>query len=66
MPWRAFSVQSNFSLAARGSQGRRPGAIVDVVAAADEMPSLPHIDLTTLGHYAVTKIKEAILAVTGS
>jgi hypothetical protein len=62
----AFSVQSNFCLAARGSQGRRTGAIVDVVVAADEMPSLPDIDLRPVGHYAVAKIKEAILAVTGA
>jgi pyruvate dehydrogenase (quinone) len=41
-------------------------AIVDVVVAADEMPNLPHVDLTTVGHYAVAKIKEAVLAVVGS
>jgi pyruvate dehydrogenase (quinone) len=40
-------------------------SIVDVVVAADEMPNLPHIDLKTVGHYAVAKIKEAVLAVTG-
>jgi pyruvate dehydrogenase (quinone) len=31
-------------------------AIVDVVVAADEMPSLPHINLTTAGHSAVGSI----------
>ena len=41
-------------------------AIVDVVVAADEMPNLPHVSLETAGHYAVAKIKEAVLAVTGS
>ena len=41
-------------------------AIVDVVVAADEMPNLPHVSLETVGHYAVAKIKEAVLAVTGS
>jgi pyruvate dehydrogenase (quinone) len=41
-------------------------AIVDVVVAADAMPNLPHISLETVGHYAVAKIKEAVLAVTGS
>jgi pyruvate dehydrogenase (quinone) len=40
-------------------------AIVDCVMAADEMPNLPHIDLETIGHYAVAKIKEALLGVTG-
>src|SRR5271165_733182 len=40
-------------------------AIVDCVVAADEMPNLPHIDLDKIGHYAVAKIKEAVLAVTG-
>ena len=41
-----------------------PG-IVDVVA-ADEMPNLPHVSLETVGRYTVAKIKEAVLAVTGS
>jgi pyruvate dehydrogenase (quinone) len=41
-------------------------AIVDVVVAADEMPNLPHVNLETVGHYTVAKIKEAVLAVTGS
>jgi pyruvate dehydrogenase (quinone) len=40
-------------------------AIVDCVVAADEMPNLPHLDLDKAGHYAVAKIKEAVLAVTG-
>jgi pyruvate dehydrogenase (quinone) len=39
--------------------------IVDAVVAADEMPNLPHINLETVGHYAVAKIREALLAVTG-
>jgi len=34
--------------------------------AADEIPNLPHVDLDTIGHFAVAKIKEAVLAVTGS
>ena len=28
-------------------------------------PNLPHVELETVGHYAVAKIKEALLAVTG-
>ena len=40
-------------------------AIVDCVVAADEMPNLPHINLETVGHYAMAKIREAVLAVTG-
>jgi pyruvate dehydrogenase (quinone) len=40
-------------------------AIVDAVVAADEMPNVPHIDLDTVGHFALAKIKEAVLAVTG-
>jgi thiamine pyrophosphate-dependent acetolactate synthase large subunit-like protein len=39
--------------------------IVDAVVAADEMPNMPHIELEQAGHYAVAKIKEAVLAVTG-
>jgi thiamine pyrophosphate-dependent acetolactate synthase large subunit-like protein len=41
-------------------------AIVDAVVAADEIPNLPHVDLDTIGHFAVAKIKEAVLAVIGS
>jgi pyruvate dehydrogenase (quinone) len=40
-------------------------AIVDAVVVADEMPNLPHVDLEQIGHFAVAKIKEAVLAVTG-
>jgi pyruvate dehydrogenase (quinone) len=40
-------------------------AIVDAVVTADELPNLPHIDLDKVEHYAVAKIKEALLAVTG-
>jgi thiamine pyrophosphate-dependent acetolactate synthase large subunit-like protein len=40
-------------------------AIVDAVVASDEMPNMPHIELEQAGHYAIAKIKEAVLAVTG-
>jgi thiamine pyrophosphate-dependent acetolactate synthase large subunit-like protein len=40
-------------------------AIVDAFVAADEMPNMPHIELEQVGHYAMAKIKEAVLAVTG-
>ena len=40
-------------------------AIVDCVVAADEMPNLPHIDLGLAKNYAIAKIKEAVIAVTG-
>src|ERR1700681_4498590 len=40
-------------------------ATVDAVVAADEMPNMPHVELEQIGHYAVAKIKEAVLAVTG-
>ena len=41
-------------------------AIVDCVVAADEMPNFPHLELDKIGNYALAKIKEAVLAVTGS
>jgi pyruvate dehydrogenase (quinone) len=41
-------------------------AIVDAVVAADEIPNLPHVDLETVGHFALARIKEAVLAVTGA
>jgi pyruvate dehydrogenase (quinone) len=40
--------------------------IVDCVVAADELPNLPHINLEMVGHYAMAKVKEAILACTRS
>jgi pyruvate dehydrogenase (quinone) len=35
------------------------------VVAADELPNLPHIDLETVEHYAVAKIKETLHPLTG-
>jgi pyruvate dehydrogenase (quinone) len=40
-------------------------AIVDCVVAADEMPNFPHLELDKIGNYAIAKLKEALLAVTG-
>jgi thiamine pyrophosphate-dependent acetolactate synthase large subunit-like protein len=39
-------------------------AIVDAVVVADELPNLPHFDLSMIGHYAMAKVREAVLAVT--
>ena len=65
----------------RGFAARKPGelkaaiseafasdgpAIVDAVVAADELPNLPHVDLETIGRFALAKIKEAVLEVTGA
>jgi pyruvate dehydrogenase (quinone) len=41
-------------------------AIVDAVVVADELPNVPHIALDKIEHFALAKIKEAILAVTGA
>jgi thiamine pyrophosphate-dependent acetolactate synthase large subunit-like protein len=41
-------------------------AIVDAVVVADELPNLPHLDLDLIGHFALAKVKEAVLAVTGA
>jgi thiamine pyrophosphate-dependent acetolactate synthase large subunit-like protein len=40
-------------------------AIVDCVVAPDEMPNFPHLEFEKVGNYALAKIKEAIIAVTG-
>ena len=40
-------------------------AIVDCVVAADEIPNLPHFDIDQAGHYAIAKVKEALIAATG-
>jgi len=40
-------------------------AVVDCVVATDELPNMPHFDLELAGHYAVAKIKEAVIAATG-
>ena len=39
--------------------------IVDCVVAANEMPNFPHLELDKIGNFAIAKIKEAVLAVTG-
>jgi pyruvate dehydrogenase (quinone) len=39
-------------------------AIVDCVVAADELPNFPHLELDKIGHYALAKIRETMLAVT--
>jgi pyruvate dehydrogenase (quinone) len=39
--------------------------IIDCVVVADEMPNFPHLDLDKAGNYALAKIREAVLAVTG-
>src|SRR5215467_12165118 len=36
-------------------------AIVDCVVAPDEMPNLPHIEPERAGHFAVAKVREAVL-----
>jgi pyruvate dehydrogenase (quinone) len=46
------------------NQNRVP-AIVDCVVTADEMPSPPHVEAAMVGNYALAKIKEAVMAVTG-
>jgi thiamine pyrophosphate-dependent acetolactate synthase large subunit-like protein len=40
-------------------------AMVDAVVVPDELPNLPHLELDMIGHFALAKIKEAVLAVTG-
>jgi pyruvate dehydrogenase (quinone) len=65
----------------RGCTARKPGelkaaigeafavdgpALVDAVVAADEFPNLPHVDLETIGRFALAKIKAAVLAVAGA
>jgi pyruvate dehydrogenase (quinone) len=40
-------------------------AVVDCVVAADEMPNFPHLELDKIGHYAVAKVKEALLSFCG-
>lgn len=40
-------------------------SIVDCVVAADEIPNVPHFDVEQAGHYAIAKIREAVIAATG-
>ncbi len=40
-------------------------AIVDCVVAANELPNFPHLELDKIGNYALAKMREAVLAVTG-
>jgi pyruvate dehydrogenase (quinone) len=38
-------------------------AIVDATVVQNEMPNVPHVDLDKLGHFALAKVREALLAV---
>jgi len=40
-------------------------AIVDAVVVPNEMPNSPRLDLDMAGHFALAKLREAVLAVTG-
>jgi pyruvate dehydrogenase (quinone) len=40
-------------------------AIIDAIVVPDEMPNMPHVEFEQLEHFAIAKIKEAVLAVTG-
>lgn len=51
--------------AIRGALNADGPAIVDAVVAADEVPNVPHLEAEVLGNFAIAKIKEAVLAVTG-
>jgi pyruvate dehydrogenase (quinone) len=48
----------------RGARRRRPGDRRRR-RGANEMPNMPHIELEQVGNFAIAKIKEAVLAVTG-
>ena len=40
-------------------------AIIDAVVVANELPNMPHLELEVVDQYALAKIKEAVLAITG-
>jgi len=65
--WIGVRHEEGAALAAAGQAKLKLNgpAVVDCVVAADEMPNLPHIDLETVGNFAMAKIREALLAVTG-
>ena len=56
--WR--SIQTNCR-----APSLRPSPLTDCVVAADELLNIPHIELDLARNYAVAKIKEAVIAVTG-
>ncbi len=64
---------NGFRIAAPGDlrEGIRAGleaegpVIIDCIVAADELPNFPHLEIDKIGHYAVAKIKETMLAVMG-
>ena len=41
-------------------------AILDAVVVQNEIPNVPHMEIGMLEHVAVAKLKEALLAVTGT
>jgi pyruvate dehydrogenase (quinone) len=62
-----FSAKKPSELHAAIEQGLRTDGpvIIDCVVVADEMPNFPHLELEKVGNYAIAKLKETLLAVTG-
>jgi hypothetical protein len=63
---RRATTRMSASAAPTGSRYRPADRLGNAVVAADEIPNLPHVDVETIGHFALAKIKEAVLAVTGA
>ena len=40
-------------------------AIIDAVVFANELPIIPRLELEVVGQYALAKIRESVLAITG-
>jgi thiamine pyrophosphate-dependent acetolactate synthase large subunit-like protein len=40
-------------------------AIIDAAVAPTELPNMPHLELEVIGQFALAKIREAVLAITG-
>jgi pyruvate dehydrogenase (quinone) len=64
---RGFKATKPGELHAAIEQGLKTDGpvIIDCVVIADEMPNFPHLELEKIGNYAIAKLKETLLAVTG-
>ena len=58
--WEMQAVGILAELADQSGEG-----VEERVVAADEIPNFPHLELDKIGNFAIAKIKEAVLAVTG-
>jgi pyruvate dehydrogenase (quinone) len=61
----AFGKQPGYLKAALARRSRSTARRLWTLSSRRTMPNLPHVEPNMIGNYALAKIKEAVLSVTG-